>query len=562
MTNKTGHFGFAKVAARTDVGRKRTNNEDAFGVFHEAGVFCVADGMGGGDDGEIASAAVVNGLEDGLKALEYSPDGAYAVVDVAAVVEASLTKASAWIFNRARVKKLSGCGSTFVGFALDATAPGNALAIHAGDSRLYLLHGRSIRQITHDHSVAEMIGAKDESKINPMFRSMVMNAIGIRAKADPERTPFKVVSGDRVLVCSDGLSRMVPDKKILAISRKNDDVAAAADALIAEALEAGGIDNVTVVLVEIGELPPAQTALPPPKIECAADTAADGAERETGLTGGNTTEDGGETMATMATMAPTMAEEDMLAPEERDDATEHVGDSNRIRKRFPQALGAVAFLVLIVLAVWLCVAKKSDKAETFAERAAPVATLPTEEVATHPLEPSTTNDVGGLDIHDPTNEPPDASSDVAPAIRVTNAPLSKVEAVATNAVASPRAPEAFEEVVKTCSEESLDRFCQALRRLEGPGNQELATQMKRFVASAHFCARMRSRDGAERAIVDLRYCLISAEKTKAALAASDRIVAKKLLVWWDALLTVEASDANAMQAAVLFMNKLPEAADR
>lgn len=281
MDGEMGHFSHVSFAARTDVGKKRKNNEDAFGAFPSSGVYCVADGMGGGADGEIASAATIKAVEDAIGLLPVIEDGGFPAAKVAERAEVALGKASEWIWKRSKEKKLGGCGSTFVGVVLDATDPGKALAIHSGDSRLYLVHGKKIKQITRDHSVAELMGEKDENKVNPMFRSMVVNAVGIREKVDVERTSFKIATGDKILVCSDGLSKMVADKRIASIISGSETVEDASDALITAALEAGGIDNVTLVLCDIGELPSPLRPVEIPSQE-ALKTAADDAETDDG----------------------------------------------------------------------------------------------------------------------------------------------------------------------------------------------------------------------------------------------------------------------------------------
>lgn len=248
---------FFQWAAQSDVGRKRSNNEDSFGVFADDGLFFVADGMGGGDDGEVASVATIRAIEKICQKSPQPKQTACSADDVAARIIRSVNGASEWIFRRASAKKLKGCGSTLVGFCLDWTKPERAVALHAGDSRLYRIRGRSIKQITRDHSAAEMIGVSDESKVNPMFRGMILRAVGISPSVDVESTPFDVRAEDRLLVCSDGLSRMVPDKRLLDIVRKAPSPKDAVDSLIAAANEAGGVDNVTAIVVAIGDLPDA-----------------------------------------------------------------------------------------------------------------------------------------------------------------------------------------------------------------------------------------------------------------------------------------------------------------
>ena len=291
-----GAFSHLKCAALSDVGMRRKNNEDSFGTFPEAGVFCVADGMGGGDDGEVASAAAVRAVETFADGHPQPAAAGYPAARYADGIVRSLVEASEWIYNRTQEKHLKACGSTFVGVLFDATKPAEALALHAGDSRLYRIRGRSIQRITRDHSAAELIGAKDEDDINPMFRGMILRAVGIQPVVDVERTPVQVKAGDRLLICSDGLYRMVPEKKAVSIVRGAASLDEAVKKLVAAANEAGGPDNVTAVLVEVGALP---KALPAAELHVAADDALTATEApsnepktgDTGATGDPVTRD-------------------------------------------------------------------------------------------------------------------------------------------------------------------------------------------------------------------------------------------------------------------------------
>lgn len=303
-------FEHISYAAKTDVGQKRKNNEDAYGVFPEAGVFCVADGMGGGDDGEIASAAVIKSVGDFAASHKPSVGVGFSASDVASGISTSVNEASAWICSRAAERNLKGCGSTFVGVVLDATAPSEAIALHAGDSRLYRIRGSSIKQITKDHSAAEMIGAKDERSVNPMFRGMILRAVGVHPTVDVERTPLSLKEGDRIVICSDGLSKMVDDRKIAAIVHGGAAPDAVADALIAAANEAGGTDNITAVVLFVGKLPLAKPTAAMSLPERQTGATEDSDEAETSNTGAGDgfepdadTADDGQTMNTI-TMKP------------------------------------------------------------------------------------------------------------------------------------------------------------------------------------------------------------------------------------------------------------------
>ncbi len=253
-------FGHIRFAAKSDVGKKRKNNEDAFGVFPSCGVFCVADGMGGGDDGEIASSATVEAVRRFCEGHPF-PDGmCWRADDWLEGVSNSVSSASAWIYARARERGLKGCGSTFVGICFDPSHPATAMALHAGDSRLYMLRGRGIKQITKDHSAAEMIGVKDEKDVNPLFRGMILRAVGIRREVELERTMLAIKPGDRFVLCSDGLSKMLPDKRIAELARSSNSLSESVDALVAAANDAGGSDNVTAIVVEVGKVPKALPA--------------------------------------------------------------------------------------------------------------------------------------------------------------------------------------------------------------------------------------------------------------------------------------------------------------
>ncbi len=252
MTDETAkRFSHVKFGVRTDVGRRRKNNEDAHGEWPEQGFFCVADGMGGAQDGEVASRAVIeslSGLVPGFSKFNppvSQPDRVHAIA-------VGVDAASAWIKKYADSQGKKGCGSTFVGVALDPADASKATALHAGDSRVYRVRGRKIVQITRDHSVAEMAGVKDERQLNPMFRSMILRAVGVKSQVETEETPFDLKEGDWVLICSDGLSRMVDDAEIAAICQSAGNPQGAANALVDRANELGGKDNVTVVVFRVG----------------------------------------------------------------------------------------------------------------------------------------------------------------------------------------------------------------------------------------------------------------------------------------------------------------------
>jgi protein phosphatase len=554
-------FAHLKHAALSDVGKKRKNNEDAFGTFPEAGIFCVADGMGGGDDGEIASAAVVRAVEE--LAVQVKPDesGGVCSDDVRSGLAAALSSVSAWICNRAHERKLNGCGSTFVGVVFDPTNPAQAVAVHAGDSRLYLLHGHSIRQITRDHSVAELMGEKDESKVNPMFRSMVVNGIGIRDKADPEFTPFKVVPGDRVLLCSDGLSRMVPDKRIASIARAEESPDKAVAALIAAALDAGGVDNVTAVLVQVGELPPPMTPrklapVPkPPEEEETEDGDGATSSRDTGKT---------DEARTCATQLPGIAEEEAFGSETPKPADEFPAAKSS-RPRLPRWVVWLGLSVLIAAIVGgivlICCQRRSDSRPSDVK-----------EVPAH-VEMTATNETTAPAEAPATAKPPAITTPPAPVVVPATSPAPALTAKSlekpkvpvdapAKPSASPKAPSVCAaEFIAACGDDSAQAFIRTLRRLlpQEDRTPDFSEESDRFLKSARKLALTRSGREAETAAVDLRVLLLNAEAARSApvLRKADA-AAKSVLSAWDDVLKGDPAAAATQTSCARLMGALKD----
>jgi protein phosphatase len=293
----SAHFEYLTSAERTDVGRRRKNNEDALLRLPEHGVFCVADGMGGVQGGEVASAAVVREIR---QEFDTGPDAAFAVTAAAKarLVERAVNRASAWIKSRADERGMVGTGSTAVTLMFDAVYPERAVAAHAGDSRAYRFRRAKLTQLTVDHSVAAAAGLRDDRALPAMFRGVVTRAAGIAASVTMERTATDAAAGDLFLLCSDGLSRMVPDRQILKLLRRHEraPLDELAGRLVDEAVRAGGEDNVSVVLVRVGaalpagptmSVPPETLAIEAPAAAASAGgpkTGGDGGEAETGET--------------------------------------------------------------------------------------------------------------------------------------------------------------------------------------------------------------------------------------------------------------------------------------
>ncbi len=240
----------------SDIGQKRSNNEDSVMVFPPNGIYCVADGMGGPGGGEVASKLVISCVQEVVEQIDsgnYHQTVAYKTI----MMQRAIDLANERIRIKADEILKKGMGSTVVMLAFDGCYPTRACAFHAGDSRCYRLRGHHFERITTDHSIMSELGMKNEKKMPRMFRGIVTRAVGIKQKVRMEVTPVEVETGDVFLLCSDGLTGMVNDKEIKRIltSKKDNALEQLKDRLIKAANDGGGKDNISVVLVKTGELP-------------------------------------------------------------------------------------------------------------------------------------------------------------------------------------------------------------------------------------------------------------------------------------------------------------------
>jgi len=240
----------AEYAARSDVGCVRVNNEDAYGAFPDFGIWCVADGMGGGDDGEIASSSVVRMLHNALISARADSARDLTLEERIGLICEVTSETSQWLKERSQAVGLQMCGSTVVGVAVDEN--GRFSVFHAGDSRAYLCRRGKLERLTKDHSFAEALHVR-ESKLPPQMRSAVLRAVGIEGCVDLDVTQHEWIAEDVILLCSDGLTRMVPDAEIRRILSTVTSCNQMSDALVSAAKRAGGVDNVTVVVLRLGQ---------------------------------------------------------------------------------------------------------------------------------------------------------------------------------------------------------------------------------------------------------------------------------------------------------------------
>jgi PPM family protein phosphatase len=233
----------------TDTGRVRQNNEDALlvGEGEDETLFVVADGIGGFEAGEVASSLAV----DVLKNLQ--PDESFK----AAIAEANRRIVAAGRGD----EKLSGMGTTVVAIRFGGTQREPVAEVaHVGDSRAYLMRGGDMNAITEDHSlVAELVRSgdltRDQAAEHPQ-KNLITRALGADEEVDVDTTILPIEAGDRILLCSDGLSDMVSEAEISELlADAPADPERVASGLLSAALEAGGNDNITIIVVDVKEQP-------------------------------------------------------------------------------------------------------------------------------------------------------------------------------------------------------------------------------------------------------------------------------------------------------------------
>jgi len=229
-----------KVFVQTDIGRVRALNEDSYYLPTGDERFCaIADGMGGHNAGEVASAAAVECFAAALRPVAVSAASVHqAVVDANAAVHARSLQS----------QKLSGMGTTFTALALSGRTVHIA---HVGDSRAYLLRKDTIMRLTMDHTLVEemvmqgLITAR-EARYHPK-RNIITRALGTGEQVDVDLIRIDLEPGDVFFLCTDGLSNHVEDREILEISRRESAWAEKLRALVGRALEQGGNDNITAM---------------------------------------------------------------------------------------------------------------------------------------------------------------------------------------------------------------------------------------------------------------------------------------------------------------------------
>ncbi|MBI4401913.1 MAG: Stp1/IreP family PP2C-type Ser/Thr phosphatase [Nitrospirae bacterium] len=240
----------------TDVGRVRPSNQDALAVLNHLGLWIVADGMGGHPGGDVASRLAVETITASIEA--ETGTTAHDQTD-RREHEAALRRAIASA-NRAIRQEgiahphLAGMGTTVVVLHMTAGSPAHASLAHVGDSRAYLLRARTLIPLTQDHSLVEEylrrgLIAPREALTHPM-RHILTRAVGTNVQVEPDVSSHELQPDDVILLCTDGLTKMLDDGQIAdTILRTDRSAETICQALVNEAIRGGGDDNVTVVVV-------------------------------------------------------------------------------------------------------------------------------------------------------------------------------------------------------------------------------------------------------------------------------------------------------------------------
>lgn len=231
-----------RAEALTHTGLIRPDNEDAFLVDTGKGILAVADGMGGHQAGEVASFLALKALAEKLKE--------EATEDPLARLLAAVHFANEVVYRSSCQRpELSGMGTTLTAAWVVGS---QAFLAHVGDSRAYLFRGGQLEVLTYDHSyVGELVRSGDltaeQARLHP-HRNILTRALGTEAEVIVDTRVVGLHTGDRLLLCTDGLLEVVKDEEIAEVLTLKTDLKEAVQSLVRLALERGGPDNVTVVL--------------------------------------------------------------------------------------------------------------------------------------------------------------------------------------------------------------------------------------------------------------------------------------------------------------------------
>jgi serine/threonine protein phosphatase PrpC len=232
------------ATAQTDTGLRRKQNEDSLLVQHDKNLFVVADGMGGHKGGETASRLAVKAIEDAFVSGTYEGDPHAGISVEGSELARAMQMANATILETAKANRdLEGMGTTLCCARFSPTKRRMHIG-HVGDSRCYRLRDGTFKQLTADHTMADLGMTGPES-------ANLSRAVGIWSTVPIDVIVAAPLPGDAYLLCSDGLTKMLDDDRIAQVLRTEEDAQAAVDRLIFFANSRGGKDNITVILIRV-----------------------------------------------------------------------------------------------------------------------------------------------------------------------------------------------------------------------------------------------------------------------------------------------------------------------
>ena len=246
------------VAGETNVGMKRTHNEDSYEILDDERLYLVADGMGGHASGEVASRMAIDTLKEFFTATSQDPEATWPYkMDKSRPYEENRLITGIKLANlrihesQQREPKLRGMGTTF---ACILVIDEGVLVAHVGDSRVYRIRQSKLEQLTEDHSLLndyiKMKRLSEEEIANFPHKNVIVRALGMKETVKVDTKLDVPQAGDVYLVCSDGLCGPVTDAEIAEIAASTNDLKALASKLVERANANGGPDNVTVVLAK------------------------------------------------------------------------------------------------------------------------------------------------------------------------------------------------------------------------------------------------------------------------------------------------------------------------
>ncbi len=242
-----------QVSAKTDIGLSRNNNEDRYFVDEKQGLFIIADGMGGHAAGEVASQIAVETVRHFLHTIDK--------INPQKQLEQAINKANLAVEQAAKGDRaLHGMGTTLSVLLLQQN---RGYLAHVGDSRIYRLRNQKLEQLSDDHSlVGEQLRqgtiTAEQAKISTLG-NLLLQAIGVTPHLEICQDKLSLAAGDLFLLCTDGLTDMVPDAQIEKLLRQPETLNFRCDALINAAITAGGKDNITAILLQVGKFDEEET---------------------------------------------------------------------------------------------------------------------------------------------------------------------------------------------------------------------------------------------------------------------------------------------------------------